>query len=83
SVLAGRKFQMSCELIHDREFLDANTTWDSVYRDPSILAEEKTDTIDRCCEVLDDRVTAHGSEDLPRPILAFCLNSGCTGWMEA
>jgi hypothetical protein len=71
---------MNCTLIHDRAYLDACSAWDNAYRDTAMDLGDKEEIVERCCDVIEERMVAHGSHDVPRSPLAFCYGQSCDGW---
>jgi hypothetical protein len=71
---------MRCTKIHDQAYLNACSAWDDACRDTATSPDKQTETVEVCCEVVEERMLAHGSRDVPRSPLAFCYDQSCTGW---
>jgi hypothetical protein len=71
---------MCCTKIHDQTYLNACSAWDDACSNTAMDLDEQGETIEMCCGIVEERMIAHGSQNVPRSPLAFCYDHSCDGW---
>jgi hypothetical protein len=71
---------MRCTKIHDQAYLNACLAWDDACRNTVMSLDEQGQAVELCCEIVEERMLAHGSQNAPRSPLAFCYDPSCDGW---